>query len=229
MAHPILLLHGALGAQQQLEPLKHLLTNQGRSVYSLNFSGHGGNAFSHQGFGIDVFSNDVFQFMEDHDLKTVDIFGYSMGGYVAVWLAHKFPERVKHIVTLGTKFDWDPASAQKEVSKMNADKIIEKIPAFARLLETRHAPNDWKELLNRTKEMMLSLGAKPTITQEVAKKFSNPCLVLLGDLDDMADRNYSEEIAASFSNGKFMLMNNTPHPIEKVDLNALSSLIITHT
>src|SRR5687767_3263946 len=165
--NPILLLHGALGAQQQLEALKYLLSTQGRAVHTLNFSGHGGNAFSSQGFGIEAFSNDVLSFMDDNKLERVDIFGYSMGGYVAVWLATNFPERVDTIITLGTKFDWDITSAQKEVAKLNADKIAEKIPAFARLLETRHAPNDWKELLDRTKEMMLSLGEKPMITPDL--------------------------------------------------------------
>lgn len=224
-ANPIVLLHGALGAQEQLDRLKQLLADKGREVYSMNFSGHGGKPFSHDGFGIDVFAKDVLSFIDDNKLKRVDIFGYSMGGYVAVWLAHKFTERVGNIVTLGTKFDWAPASAQKEVGKMNADRIIEKVPAFARILESRHAPNDWKELLTRTKEMMLSLGADPMITMELAKNIINQTTVLLGDLDDMADRSFSQTIADTFPNGKFQLLNNTPHPIEKADLNALVQVI----
>ncbi len=226
MANAILLLHGALGALQQLEPLKQLLISQGREVYSMNFSGHGGKAFSSQGFGIDVFANDVISFLDDNGVKQADIFGYSMGGYVAIWLAHKFPERIGKIITLGTKFDWDVTSAQKEVARMNADKIIEKIPAFARILETRHAPNDWKELLDRTKEMMLALGNNPMITADVAGELSHRILILLGDLDDMADPSYSETIASALPNGSFRLLVNTPHPIEKVNLSELATHIV---
>ncbi len=225
MSNPIILLHGALGALQQLELLRRELMSNGREVYVLNFSGHGGKPFSQQGFGIDVFANDVISFMDENEIRKADIFGYSMGGYVAIWMAHRFPGRVEKIITLGTKFDWDPASAQKEVAKMNADKIVEKIPAFARILETRHAPNDWKELLGRTKDMMLSLGEKPMITQELAKKLSNRILILLGDLDDMADRAFSQTIASEFPNGKFKLLIDTPHPIEKVNINELGNLI----
>lgn len=226
MANAILLLHGALGALQQLEPLKQLLVSGGRQVYSMNFSGHGGKAFSPRGFGIDVFANDVISFLDDNGVKQADIFGYSMGGYVAIWLAHKFPERIGKIITLGTKFDWDVTSAQKEVARMNADKIIEKIPAFARILETRHAPNDWKELLDRTKEMMLALGNNPMITADVAGELSHRILILLGDLDDMADPSYSETIASALPNGSFRLLVNTPHPIEKTNLSELATHIV---
>jgi pimeloyl-ACP methyl ester carboxylesterase len=225
VSNPIILLHGALGALQQLEPLKQLLITRGREVYTMNFSGHGGIAFSQNGFGMDVFANDVISFMDQHKITKADIFGYSMGGYVAIWMAHRFPERVENIITLGTKFDWDPASAQKEVAKMNADKILEKMPAFARILETRHAPNDWKELLNKTKDMMSVLGADPMITKELATKLNNRVLILLGDLDDMADRTFSQSIASEFSRGTFQLLINTPHPIEKVNINELADLI----
>jgi pimeloyl-ACP methyl ester carboxylesterase len=224
-SRPIVLLHGALGALQQLDPLKKMLTSMGREVYSLNFSGHGGNPFSSHGFGIDEFAGDILSFLNENKLTRADIFGYSMGGYVAIWLAHRSPERVDKITTLGTKFDWDMASAQKEVAKMNADKIVEKIPAFARILETRHAPNDWRELLNKTKDMMLALGANPMITSELAKKLRHRVSILLGDLDDMADRSFSQTIASGFQNGSFQLMNNTPHPIEKVNTNELAALI----
>jgi pimeloyl-ACP methyl ester carboxylesterase len=225
VSNPILLLHGALGALHQLDPLQQLLGKNGREVYSMNFSGHGGKSFSAHGFGIDEFASDVQSFLNENNLKRVDIFGYSMGGYVAVWLAHRSPDRVGRIITLGTKFDWDVASAQKEIAKMNADKILEKIPAFARILETRHAPNDWKELLSKTKDMMLALGVNPMITHDLAKKMDHRVSVLLGDLDDMADRSFSESIAQAFPNGTFQLMTNTSHPIEKVDINELARLI----
>lgn len=222
---PILLLHGALGSKEQLEPLRKLLLEQGRDVYSLNFSGHSGEPFSEKGFGIEIFANDVIHFLDKHQLKIVDIFGYSMGGYVALWCAHLHPDRINKIITLGTKFDWNPPSAEKEVSKMNAEKIIEKVPAFARLLEHRHAPIDWIILLNKTKDMMTALGNHPLLTLLNINKIQNPCTIILGDMDDMADRGFSEKVAQSLPHAQFYLLANTPHPIEKVDLLSLVKYI----
>ena len=144
-----------------------------------------------------------------------------MGGYVTVWLALMHPQRIGKIITLGTKFDWSVASAEKEVRKLNTEKILEKVPAFARILEHRHAPNDWKELLKKTGDMMLSLGNNPQLTAENLKTIIHPVTIYLGDKDDMADRDFSEQVADWLPNGSFHLLHDTAHPIEKVDLNKL--------
>ena len=218
--NPLLILHGALGSASQLDPVKSSCEIKGSVVYNLNFSGHGGAAFQ-ANFGIEQFTEDTFQFLQNHKLKQVDIFGYSMGGYVALWLAKNYPERVGKIVTLGTKFDWSEESAVKEVKKLNPEKIQEKIPAFARILEHRHAPNDWKMLLQKTADMMVSLGKAPLLTKENLQTIKHPTTICLGDQDDMADRDYSEQVASFLPRGSFQLLDNTQHPIEKVDMTKL--------
>jgi len=223
--NPILLLHGALGSKLQLEPLKKLLEIKGRSVYSINFSGHGGKPFEKGKFGIELFAQNVFEFLELESIQEVDIFGYSMGGYVALWFAHLHPQRVGKIITLGTKYDWSPVSAEKETNKLDPEKILLKVPAFARILEHRHAPNDWKELLGKTKAMMLSLGNNPLLNKENLNLIHHPTTILLGDQDDMADREYSIQVAKWLPKGEFTLLEATPHPIEKIDLDTLASLI----
>ena len=225
--HPVLLLHGALGASSQLIPLKEHLEEAGYTVFSLDFSGHNGRPFAAE-FGIGQFASDVSQFLDSKKIPTVDIFGYSMGGYVALWLAVVAPSRVGRIVTLGTKFDWSVESANHEVKKLNPDKIVEKVPAFARILETRHAPVDWKDLMSKTAAMMLTLGNQPLLTEEIISKVTQDILILLGDQDDMADRTYSESVARMLPSGEFRLLANTPHPIEKVDRAMLVKILREH-
>lgn len=225
MNKPIVLLHGALGSSSQLEAVKKILKERGREVYTINFSGHSGKPFSEKGFGIDVFSRDLLSFLDDEKIEASDIFGYSMGGYVAMWLAYQHASRVNNVITLGTKFDWNPESAEKEIKKMDPEKIRAKIPAFARILEHRHAPNDWKELIRKTAEMMFDLGNNPLLTKEIISTINHKCKVLLGDQDDMADRSYSEKIAGWLPNGIFHVLENTTHPIEKIKLEMLVDLI----
>lgn len=224
MTHPVLIIHGALGAASQLEPVKLAFQNLGLTAYTLDLSGHGGSAFQTK-FGIEQFAADVLQWLDEHGIQKVNIFGYSMGGYVALRLANDHPDRVGAIVTLGTKFDWSIESAVREVAKLNPDKIIEKIPAFARILEKRHAPNDWKELLHKTSGMMRALGEQPLLTPEILQSITTPVRVYLGDQDDMADRAYSMQVAHWLPNGKFFLVANTPHPIEKVSVENLTTLV----
>lgn len=219
--NPILLLHGALGSASQLKGLQTLLSGQGRPVLTMNFSGHSGERFSPHGFGIEIFVEDTLRFMDEHQVVKADLFGYSMGGYVALQLAKEQGHRVGKVVTLGTKFDWSPESAAKEVRKMNPDKIEEKVPAFARLLQQRHAPEDWKELMVRTAQMMTHLGENPLLKEPDFRGLTHEVQVLLGDADDMADRAFSEQVANWLPQGTFTLLKDTPHPIEKVDLKMI--------
>lgn len=225
MMRPLLLLHGALGSKTQLDPLKEALETKGAEVFSMNFSGHSGERFKPT-FGIETFADDILSFLKEHELKTIDIFGYSMGGYVALWLALKHPDVVGKIITLGTKFDWSPESAEKEVKKLDPDKIQEKVPAFARILQTRHAPEDWKALLKKTSKMMTDLGVVPLLSPDALSKISHSTLVLLGDQDDMADREYSKQVAHMMPNARFKLLPHTPHPIERINKEELTDTII---
>ena len=222
--YPVLLLHGALGSKTQLDPLKAKLLALGFNVFTLNFSGHSGEPFS-TSFGIETFAEDVKRFIELRNLGKVNIFGYSMGGYVAVWLAAKHPTVVNRVVTLGTKFDWDPTSAEKEIRKVNPEKIQEKVPAFARILESRHAPNDWKDLLGHTATMMKNLGDEPLLNKEVLPTIKHDITILLGDHDDMADPQFSKDVSTWLPNGHYKTLDNTHHPIERTDLNLLCKIL----
>ena len=73
----LLLLHGALGSKKQFAPLKQLL-NQFFEVYDLSFEGHGG-VVSNQSFSLNLFTNNVVDFMREQQLENVNIFGYKHG------------------------------------------------------------------------------------------------------------------------------------------------------
>jgi len=220
----LLLLHGAIGAKDQLEPLADSLKDK-YIVHRFNFSGHGETAFQDDTFSIPYFAGNVLDYLRQNNIEQVTIFGYSMGGYVAMYLARFYPQMISRIVTLATKFYWNQAVAEKEIKMLDADKILEKLPAFARQLEKRHSPNDWKAVLNKTKEMLLQLGINNTLKLEDYTNISVPCLLLLGDKDKMITLEETVAVQRALANAEFKLLPDTAHPIEQVDISLLSSLI----
>lgn len=220
----LLLLHGALGSQSHFDTLKtHLSIHY--NVFTLNFEGHGGRTCTRE-FTIDGFTENVVDFLNENDIEKAHIFGYSMGGYVALHLASLHPERVLRIMTLGTKFDWTPESAGHEAKMLNPDKIQEKIPAFAKQLQERHAPNDWKELLSKTAALMLDLGNGKRLSNDQLSQIENKILISIGSLDNMVSKEESADAADHLPNGEFKIIDQFKHPIEKVDVNQLSEIII---
>lgn len=220
----LLLLHGAIGAQDQLQPLKALLSAQ-YNVHTLSFSGHGGNAFPEGDFSIARFSIDVLNYLNDNDIAQCDVFGYSMGGYVAMYLAKQQPERVGRIITLATKFHWDEPTAQKECGMLDANKIEAKVPAFAAALAKRHAPNNWKEVLNRTKDMLLAMGKDNPLKVEDYATITNPSLIMLGDRDKMITLEETLAVYKALPNAQMAMLPDTQHPIEQVDAQHLAYMI----
>lgn len=214
---PLLLLHGAIGASDQLVQIAEELSDNYK-VYTLDFSGHGGKPFPAEPLSIQQFAQEVLAFLDEEGLDKVSIFGYSMGGYVAMYLAKHHPERVNKIVTLATKFHWDEATAAKETKMQDAAKIEEKLPAFAATLQNRHAPNDWKELLGKTVDMLNSMGQDNPLKQEDYTSINQPCMILLGDRDKMITLDETLVVYRALPNAQMGMLPNTHHPIEQVNV-----------
>ncbi len=210
----LILLHGALGSSAQLEPLVPWLQDDFK-VYSLDFTGHGGSRIPDE-FTIDCFATDVIQLMDEANIIQAHIFGFSMGGYVGLKVAERMGMRIGKIITLGTKFDWNPKTASEEISRLDPVTIERKVPAFATFLEKRHAPADWKEVLQKTADMMIRLGDQPQWVPGNNDVANNVCL-MVGSLDKMVSADETRKVADALQNGTFKILEGVDHPMEKAD------------
>jgi pimeloyl-ACP methyl ester carboxylesterase len=215
----LILLHGAIGGSEQLAPLAEKLKKQ-FVVHNLNFPGHGGSALpSH--FSISGFAEFVKQYCDRQNIQQACFFGYSMGGYVAMYLASRYPGLTLKIVTLATKFHWDEETASKEVNMLQPEKIEQKLPQFAETLRQRHAPNDWKEVLKKTGSMLVEMGTDSPLKREDLAMLDFPCLVMLGDRDKMVTLEETLDVYKRLPDGQLAVLPATPHPIEGVGAETL--------
>ena len=218
----ILLLHGALGSQAQFNVLKQELQHS-FDVHSFSFEGHGGRP-SNRSYSMNHFVENVLDYLDENNIESTNIFGYSMGGFVALMMARMHPNRVNRIMTLGTKFDWTPEFAAAEIRKLNPEKIEEKVPRFAQFLAKIHAPLDWKKVVQNTAEMMINLGDERPLEKHYSS-ISTPTLIALGSLDNMSTEEESRLVAEHIPNADFKLIEGVEHPIEKVNAVELAHVI----
>lgn len=217
----LILLHGALGSEKQFGKLKRLLSDQFR-VYSLDFEGHG-ERNSTAPFSMDLFSDNLDQFIHEKQIQGSLVFGYSMGGYVALHLARKKPELLGDIMTLGSKLKWSPEIAKSEVKMLNPEIIQEKVKGFASYLGSLH--NDWVDNMNRTTEMMIELGNGKSLGLDQFAEITNTVYMGVGDADQMVSKAETQEVATVIPNATFYEMEQTEHPLPKVDMNRLADRI----
>lgn len=222
MAKNLLLLHGALGSAKQLDPIKNILGSS-YVIYSFDFTGHGGTNIPDKILMPDLVDQ-LEEFIKKNisDREDLTIFGYSMGGYAALLLASRGSCKIDNIVTLGTKLLWTEEIATKEIKMLNPAIIEDKVPAFAKELAERHAPQDWKLLMNRTAEMMIDLGVKQYLNRETLERISANCKLMLGDRDTMVTIEETLEVFRQIKGASLSMLPLTPHPIEKVNFERLS-------
>jgi len=221
----LLLLHGALGAASQFDELKTELEKD-FEVLTYNFPGHGGREIPGEPFSFHLFVSDLTKFLQEKNISTINIFGYSMGGYAALWMAAKNHFSINRIFTLATKLDWNPDSSAREASMLNPEKMEEKIPSFANALAARHAPSHWKEVVNKTREMILNLGNNHLLEKDLSA-IKQSVTISVGEKDTMVSMQESQHVAEMLPNGNFHSFQEMQHPFEKVNLKQLIPVMRT--
>lgn len=217
----LILLHGALGSSKEFQTLQTLLKDDYK-VHLLDFEGHGDRQSS-QPFSIQLFADNLATYLKEKQLTQVNVFGYSMGGYVALYLAAQGNNRLGKIATLGTKFLWNPAVAQQEVKKLNPAIIQEKVPRFANYLAS--IQSDWVLNMEKTAEMMLNMGDYPPFTSEQAELVQQEVTCALGELDEMVSESETIEIQGSLPNGRFIQLDGLKHPISTIQPEILAEFV----
>ncbi len=218
----LLLLHGALGSAANFTNLKALLADSFQ-IHTLNFESHGGREVVDT-LSIPGFAEEVLAYLNENDIDKISIFGYSMGGYVALYLAKQHPERVGKVFTLATKFDWTPDGASKEARMLNPITINEKVPKYAAALEALHG-NNWKELMRRTAVMMLGLGNDPALKDVDLEQIHIPVLLSVGDRDAMVSIAETVNVYRLLPQAQLLVLPNTIHPFEKANMDEVARQI----
>ncbi len=219
----LLLLHGALGNRDQFLNISSQLSEHFQ-VWSMNFSGHNGEPFD-SNFSLELFVEDVKFFLEHNKIPIVRIFGYSMGGYVALKFASQNPDKVSGIITLGTKLNWTPEFAKAEVLKLDAELIELKVPKLAAILVNRYSANLWKKVVQQTASFLYTLGQGKGFKDDDLQRIECPVLICRGSEDVMVEQNECLRVVQKLANGQYNNIENGHHLYERYDAPILINLL----
>ncbi len=220
----LLLLHGALATKSQFDGLLPWLKDS-FDANAINFSGHGGFSIPAEGYTFKQFAHDILNYADEHKIQKLNLFGYSMGGYAALYFASLHPERVNRIFTLNVKFNWDPLSTAKETSLLDAEKMVTKVPGYANQLIMQHGLNLWKQVLDQTSQMMNTLSKELVLLEEDYKKIHVPVLLAIGDRDKTSGIEETLQVFRLLKDASLWVLPNTGHVFDKIDPQKLAGEI----
>lgn len=216
----LLLLHGALGAAVQFDPLIGCLPSS-VNIQALDFPLHGRNAHEVP-FTIANFADDLIKRIEEMYTGKVSVFGYSMGGYVAMYAASLRPELFEGIMTLATKMHWSEAIADREKAMLDPDVMLQKIPAYTEQLQRMHHHMAWQDMVKQTASLMEDLGKSPFLDADRLRSIDVPVRLGIGDKDNMVSLEETIGVYRSLAKGSLYVLPHTKHPLDKVDPQMLA-------
>jgi pimeloyl-ACP methyl ester carboxylesterase len=228
MSPPLVLLHGALGTGAQCAPLANWLgphLSEVRALHMPEFEGHGATPSFGRPFRIEHLAENVLAMFDAHGIASADVFGYSMGGYVALWLARHHPSRIRRVMTLATKLRWNAELAAREAAMLDAAKMREKVPRFAAELEARHGAG-WSDVVDATREMMRFMGDHAPLGVDDMRAITIPVRLAVGDRDATVSVDECVEGRALLAQGELEVLPATAHPFERVPLPRLGRSVL---
>jgi pimeloyl-ACP methyl ester carboxylesterase len=182
---PLVLLHGGLfDIDQQFGALLASLA-AGRQVIAVDFQGHGRTNDSDRPFSASAFAGDVLGVLDHLGIDRVDVFGFSVGGAVALEIAIERPERVRKLIVSSTTFAASGMRGSENaaaVGEMTVDMIAGTPMEAAYLAKSPHP--DLKHLQGLLDKLGATYaGGFPDRTPEEIRGIEAPTLITVGDAD----------------------------------------------
>ena len=217
------LLHGANGSAEAIKPLAQALQPHAAKLVLPNLLGHGGRRLVH-GLSIPAMATDLLEQLDRSGIGRAAFVGYSLGGYLGLYLARHHPDRVAALCTIATKYVLDDAALDHFLLLADADRIAARNPPRPAQLTREHHPQDWRQVLQQNREMFAGLRGQALLPEEALQSMRVPALVVSGTGDQLVSRAESERLGQLLS-CDVLLFPGPAHPIDAVPLHGLAGIL----
>lgn len=217
----LLLLHGAAGSTQtetrrlvpHLEPYLH--------VVAVDFTGHGAssNVRPDQSLTPELFAANAEAVLDALDVSAAHVFGFSMGGNMALQLAHMAPERVQRVMAHGAHIDWTTAT----VDAMS--RRLDRADADADRMDALHG--DWNALSAALRTFIAQLPGAALRLRRQMQTVAQPVLVSMVDDDDLFPLQAALTLHNALPNSRLAILPGRRHALQHQRIAPLATQIRT--
>lgn len=220
MSLPIVLLHGANGSAQAVSPLAEALREQWPTIALPNLLGHGGRPVPAV-LSTDAMARDIVRLLDDNGIAKAILVGYSFGGYLALYVARHFPDRVAAVCTIATRHVMDEETIGRWVDLTTASRLIARSPNRRFELVHEHAPQDWRLVLERNRELFEAMRGNPPLALADLQAIRQPVLVISGSEDQLVSAQDTADLGRAVR-ATTLLFAGCAHPLMSVPLETVA-------
>jgi pimeloyl-ACP methyl ester carboxylesterase len=162
------------------------LKKSGRRVIALDNRGHGDSAklYDSEDYHIGTMASDVTALMDHLEIARADVMGYSLGGRMTAWLAHRAPQRIRSAILggIGMGLILGGGPGENVASALEAETLDD---------VTDPVGHTFRAFADQTRSDRRALaaclrGSRRLMTREEAADITVPVLIAVGTTDEIA-------------------------------------------
>lgn len=222
---PIIFLHGFPFNKSSWQPQMEYFKDTCR-VLAYDIRGFGDSTSGQGTKTMSLFAEDLIAFMDALEIDRAIVCGLSMGGFILLNAAHRFPERFKALVFCDTQCIADSseikAKRSETIVKINTSGTKDFADDFIEKVFCKESLSSKKILVERVRSIILSTSPK-TITEglhalaerwEMCRsldEISSPALILCGTEDTVTLPLESEFMYRNIANSRLHFIERAGH------------------
>ncbi|MGE5944824.1 MAG: alpha/beta fold hydrolase [Flavobacteriales bacterium] len=222
---PIIFIHGFPFDKTMWDSQLEFLKSTFR-VIAFDIRGFGKSTDETSNLSMDLFVDDLIEFMDELNIEKAIICGLSMGGYIALNAIKKFPERFSGLILCDTQCIADTAEAKEKrymaIEKIEADGVFDFNDGFIKKVFHKDSIENKKELVEDIRNVIFSNSehvmkqglvaiAERSETCSILDKINVPTLILCGREDEVTPLVQSEMMFASIKGSVLSVVDHAGH------------------
>ncbi len=227
-APPLVVLHGALGSTAlETDRLVRHWERRFR-VVGLDFEGHGASGDVAADGAPRVpswsdFTDNVAATADHLGLNRFALFGFSMGGGVALAFAHAHADRVSRLAVHAVNVKWTDSEVAPMVDPMEPGRLAAETPFWAQRLTQTHGDR-WPDLARRMADFTRALP-EHRMADDTIREIATPTFVTHGDRDRFFSLDHPIHLRRTLPDARLAVLPGVGHPIQTLDAPAYAALV----
>jgi 3-oxoadipate enol-lactonase len=220
----VVLIHGMGSDHTVWEGLIPLLKKD-YHILAVDLRGHGMSSKPPGPYTIELFSQDIIQFLKSHNIDHAHFIGHSMGGVVLQQLALSHPDIIDSVTLIST-FSYIDSPLQEVFTELHEIVTNQGYNAFfTRCLELANTPEfieNNKELFKEIMEDKAKISSLSAIDDTISacqevdyvksiKNINAATLIIAGEDDIFTPPSHSKKIKNTIPNSKINIIKSVGH------------------